>query len=53
MQMGDSLHGFVTRLPYRSVVGMGWAGHVWHAIDWWIEAESAWDRLCCELPCGR
>lgn len=28
-----------------SVVGMGWAGNVYHACERWIESERTWDRV--------
>lgn len=28
-----------------SVVQKGWAGNVYHATDWWTEAERCWDTL--------
>ena len=34
----------------RSVIQMGWAGNTWFAVDRWIEAERAWDRLCRIVP---
>ncbi len=33
----------------RSVVGMGWAGNVYVAADWWISAEEEWSRLRSHL----
>ncbi len=33
-----------------SVVGMGWAGTVWHGAARWVEAEESWDRLCARVP---
>ena len=29
----------------RSCIGMGWAGHVYHAVDIWQSAERSWDQL--------
>lgn len=29
----------------NSVVGMGWAGNVYVAADWWLKAENEWDDL--------
>ncbi len=30
----------------RSRIGMGWAGNVWTASKWWVNAELTWDRVC-------
>jgi hypothetical protein len=37
----------------RSVVSLGWAGHCWHAAQWWIEAERTWQRLRAKLAPGQ
>lgn len=29
----------------RSCVEMGWAGHVWRAVDIWLAAETLWERM--------
>lgn len=29
----------------RSVMKMGWAGNVWDAADWWINAENEWYEM--------
>lgn len=29
----------------NSIVRMGWAGNVYVAADWWLEAEKEWDKL--------
>jgi hypothetical protein len=36
----------------NSVVGMGWAGNVYVAADWWIAAEMEWDRYRKTIPEG-
>lgn len=33
----------------RSVIDIGWAGHLWHAAEWWVEAEMSWSRLQKDL----
>ena len=33
----------------RSIVTMGWAGHLWRAARMWLRAEQAWARLRQEL----
>src|SRR6185295_8083814 len=33
-----------------SVVRMGWAGNVYVAADWWLNAEREWDELRDALP---
>ena len=37
----------------RSRVQMLWHGNVWTAIDAWLEAEAAWDRLSQVVPKAR
>lgn len=37
----------------RSVVGMGWAGNLYHATRIWLEAEHTWDRLKPKLKLGQ
>ncbi|GAO34676.1 sulfotransferase [Sulfuricella sp. T08] len=34
----------------NSVVGMGWAGNAYVAADWWLRAETEWERCCGTLP---
>jgi hypothetical protein len=34
----------------KSCIGMGWVGNVYYGIDFWNEAEVAWDRLKETLP---
>lgn len=29
----------------RSIMEMGWSGTLYHAVDHWVEVESAWERL--------
>jgi Sulfotransferase family len=29
----------------KSIIGMGWAGNTWTAIDFWIKAEETWELL--------
>lgn len=36
----------------NSVVGMGWAGNIYVAADWWIEAETEWQRYRATIPEG-
>lgn len=36
-----------------SVIGMGWAGNVYHASARWLEAERAWDRVASRVGPGR
>jgi hypothetical protein len=33
----------------RSVVQKGWAGNVYQAAEWWIQAEGCWDSLVTHL----
>ncbi len=37
----------------RSCVEMGWAGHVHHGVERWIEAERLWERVQAGLPSQR
>lgn len=37
----------------RSVVQRDWAGNLYHASEWWIEAEGCWAQLSGQLPAGR
>jgi hypothetical protein len=37
----------------RSVIECGWASHPWVACDYWIEAETLWERLVKTLPAER
>src|SRR5262245_9167453 len=37
----------------RSVVEMGWAGNVYHGVDWWTAAEACWDSLASRLSPGQ
>jgi len=37
----------------RSTLTMGWAGNVWHASQWWLNAERLWDNVRQTLPEGR
>ncbi len=32
-----------------SVLQKGWAGNLYHATEWWIEAERCWDVLCARV----
>lgn len=34
----------------KSVVGMGWAGNVWKAVELWRDAELEWERLRQSIP---
>jgi hypothetical protein len=34
----------------RSCAVMGWAGNMYHAVERWIEAELAWERLSKTIP---
>lgn len=36
----------------NSIVGMGWAGNAYIAADWWLEAESEWERCRQIIPDG-
>jgi hypothetical protein len=36
----------------NSVVGMGWAGNVYAAADWWIAAENEWGHYRRRIPDG-
>ncbi len=36
----------------NSVVAMGWAGNVYVAADWWLEAETEWQRYRATIPEG-
>jgi hypothetical protein len=45
----DALYLHLVRDPRDvapSVVQKGWAGNVYHASEWWTEAERCWDTLC-------
>ena len=33
------------RAQSQSVVRMGWAGHVWRAVDLWVEAQREWTAV--------
>ena len=37
----------------RSRIEMGWAGNMYMAVDYWIEAEALWARLSRDLPADR
>ena len=37
----------------RSVVQKGWAGNLYHAAEWWIDAERCWDALVSRLSTDR
>lgn len=37
----------------RSVMGMGWAGNVWHGVRFWVEAEQMWSRMKPQLSPDR
>jgi hypothetical protein len=37
----------------RSVIGMGWAGNVWHGAERWVQVEQTWDRMRGSLPSDR
>lgn len=36
----------------NSVVNMGWAGNIYVAADWWLNAEKEWDDLRAKLQPG-
>lgn len=37
----------------RSVIGMGWAGNVWHGVERWLDVEQTWNRMKPDLPGDR
>ena len=37
----------------RSSIGMGWAGHVYHGVNHWIDTERSWDKLVRDLDPSR
>lgn len=37
----------------KSVIGMGWAGNVWHGVRFWIEAEEMWNHMQPHIPGDR
>jgi hypothetical protein len=37
----------------RSVIGMGWAGNVWHGVERWLDVEHTWTDLKAQLPSDR
>lgn len=41
------------RAVARSVVEMGWAGHVYEGAGRWVEAEREWERVCARVPPSR
>jgi hypothetical protein len=36
-----------------SVLQKGWAGNLYHAAEWWPQAEQCWDSLVSRLPAER
>lgn len=52
----DARFIFIRRDPRdvaRSCVQMGWSGTPWHGVEFWLDAEASWQRLCERVPAAQ